>query len=587
MFDVDSALKDNSSDLAIAKGLVLQVFDKLIGDNTLYKAICGAMQAEFAGKPQDQVVDLLWLAIQNSISSMDKTMVIIDGTDALETEQQTRLLQRLSELSASAQNVNAIAVSRPLPSAAPKGCTTWTIETEDTQTDIVSFAYERLSENSMLGSLQPSQLQSLAERLATSSNGSFAWTDIAIEVVSREQTIAAVSKSIDGLPKDLKSLIDRLITTMNLQDRDTKAILAWMLAAQRPLLVDEVKALLEIDCSSVQISERFTDPESDVRHACGGLVSITDGLLRFRTLAIRHHLVSLAGNVKDFSNSSKNVFPFNMQEASYDLCLRSLAYVKLTLDRQYTYSQDLLTYPQLIEVFGDLPLMEYACRYWLTHFHASPMHQYPGTHKLTSTFKAVIPDSVAHARLEGTCLRSQHSIQETCDLLQLSLTLRTLVFGQEAPSVLQTLINVAQVREKINDQEANEYYHICFKIGRKLLSEQSTLTIWIAQRYIDTLQTMTKSTELEEILTYLVTIYKREYGVSHDSTLICMRRLAEYYVITKETPKASTIYKKIYEVMVSKYGLPPLRDTDYLHFPSEGHYQGRASKHYSRTTCLC
>ena len=587
MFEVDSALKENSSDIAIAKALVLQVFDKLIGNQALYRDVCGAIKAELAGKPQEQVVDLLWLSIHNSISSLEKTMIIVDGTDGLETKQQTRLLQRLSELSASHPLVKAIAVSRPLGSAPPKGSTIWSIETQDIHHDIVSFAYERLSENSMLGSLQPSQLQSLAERLATASNGSFAWADIAIEVVSHEQTISAVSKSIDGLPKDLKGLIDRLITTVSLQDRDSRAILAWMLAAQRPLLLGEVKALLEVDCSSVQITERFSDIENDVRRSCGGLISITDGLLRFKTLAIRHHLVSLAGSVKDFSNSSKNVFPFNMQEASYDLCIRSLAYVKLTLDRQYPYSQEPLTYSQLTEVFGELPFMEYACRYWLSHFRSSPMHQHPGTHKLTSTFKAVMPDSVPHTRLEYTCLRSQYSIQETCDLLQLSLSLRTLVFTEQAPSVLQTLINVALTVEKVKPDEANQYYHRCFKVGRELLDDESTLIIWIAHRYIDTLKTMTKSTELEEILTYIIRIYKRDYGTSHDSTLVYMRRLAEYYVITKETTKAFNVYKEIYEVMVSKYGYHATETTTIFTSLQKICTKEATPKYHSGAACLC
>ena len=117
MFEVDSALKENSSDIAIAKALVLQVFDKLIGNQALYRDVCGAIKAELAGKPQERVVDLLWLSIHNSTSSLEKTMIIVDGTDGLETKQQTRLLQRLSELSGSHPLVKAIAVSRPLGSA--------------------------------------------------------------------------------------------------------------------------------------------------------------------------------------------------------------------------------------------------------------------------------------------------------------------------------------------------------------------------------------------------------------------------------------------------------------------------------------
>ena len=70
-----------------------------------------------------------------------------------------------------------------------------------------------------------------------------------------------------------------------------------MLAAQRPLLLDEVKQLLQVDCAALQIIERFHDAEEDVRRACGGLVSITDGILRFRSLAIRQHLLDLAATM--------------------------------------------------------------------------------------------------------------------------------------------------------------------------------------------------------------------------------------------------------------------------------------------------
>ena len=554
MFDIDTALKDQTNDLAVAKNIALQVFEKLIGNMDLYKALCGAHTAGTAGKTPEQVADLLWAAIDGALSYLDKTMIIVDGTDVLEAKHQQKLLQRLSEISGRHDNVKAVAVSRPMSVASPKGAKIWNIEPEDVQPDIVSFAFERLASTEVLQHIPGSQLQSLAERLSVASNGSFAWTNVAVEVVSREKTLGSVSKTIDGLPKSLNEVVDRLVKSIDLQNRDTRQILAWLLVAQRPLLLDEVKALLEIDTTAVQVTERFTDVESDVRKSCGGLVDITDGLVRFRTLAIRHHLMNLSENVKDFSNSSKSGFPFHIQEAAYDLCLRSLAYVKLSLDRQYPLSTEPLTYTQLSEVFEELPLMQYSCRYWLTHFRDSPMHQYPGTHKLPATFKSVLPDSVAHSRLEGTCVRYQYSTQEATDMLQLSLTLRTMVLGDDTTSVLQTLINVSTLRETINVTEAHKNFSRCFTITRKVLGEENELTYLIARKYIDTLQTFTKSTETEEILTYIVQYNKRHFGVSHGSTITYMRRLGDYYTEIKETKRASTIYREIYEVLVSQYG---------------------------------
>ena len=131
------------------------------------------------------------------------------------------------------------------------------------------------------------QKHTIVHKIATSANGSFTWADIAIEVIKTEKTLAAVTKILDSLPKALKDLINRLVTTVDLTSKDSRSVLAWMLVAQRPLLLSEIKQLFEVDFSTMTYSQRFTDIELDVRHACGGLVDISDGIVRFRTLAIR------------------------------------------------------------------------------------------------------------------------------------------------------------------------------------------------------------------------------------------------------------------------------------------------------------
>jgi hypothetical protein len=399
------------------------------------------------------------------------------------------------------------------------------------------------------------QKHNIAHKIATSANGSFTWADIAIEIIKTEKTVAGITKILDSLPKALKEVINRLVATVDLTTKDCRSILAWMLAARRPLLLSEIKQLFEIDFTTMTYSHRFTDIESDVRHACGGLVDISDGILRFRSLAIRHHLNDLAGSVTDFSNSKDAKFPFHTQEANYDLCLRTLAYVKLVLDRQFHISTTFLTYNQLIELFNEHAFLEYASRYWLTHFSNSPMYEPTGKHKLTGGFKTSFPNSVAHTLIEATCVRSQYPLTEVYELLRLSLDLRKTVLGESNEVVLQSLINVATVRQHLTIKETNNYFYQAWKLSPKILSYDSEITITCAQSFIDSITTFTtRSTEVEEVLQYIVDIRKQTYGVSHTLTISYNRRLAEYYTAIKEETKAATIYREIYEIMVSRYG---------------------------------
>jgi hypothetical protein len=437
----------------------------------------------------------------------------------------------------------------------PKNIKLWSVEPEHTQADIAHFVHERLAAAPTLKSMHHDQKHTIVHKIATSAGGSFTWADIAIEVIKTEKTVAGVTKILDSLPKALKDLVNKLVATVDLTTKDSRSIIAWMLAAQRPLLLSEIKQLFEVDFSTMTYSQRFSDIEFDVRHACGGLVDISDGIVRFRTLAVRYHLNDLAGSVTDFSNRKDAKFPFHTQEANYDLCLRTLAYVKLVLDRQFYISTAPLTYSQLVELFDEHVFLEYASRYWLTHFRSSPMYEPTGKHKLTGGFKTCFPNSVAHALIEWTCIQSQYPLTEVYELLQLSLNLRKAVLGESNEVVLQSLINVATIRQRLTIKETNHYFYQAWKLSQTILSYDSEITISCAQNFIDSITTFTtRSTEVEEVLQYIVEIRKQTYGISQSTTISYIRRLAEYYTVIKEETKAASLYREIYEVMVSRYG---------------------------------
>ena len=103
--------------------------------------------------------------------------------------------------------------------------------------------------------------------------------------------------------------------------------MAWLLSAERPLLVREIRELIELDTSSCSRLPRSSRSEDDIIHALGPLVEIKQGLVRFRHTTIRENLLERAAAVTDFKNTGP--FPFSIKEAHYDIVIRCMAYVKI------------------------------------------------------------------------------------------------------------------------------------------------------------------------------------------------------------------------------------------------------------------
>lgn len=552
-FSVDTALKEQMTSLAVVKALVLQVFDKDVGNIAFYKAIMSAVAVSDAGRPVHDVENALWAALDVAMAKSQPTMFIVDGIDSV--GQDSDILERIQRLASSNESVKAIALSRPLMKREPKNMKAWNIESEQTKVDIAHFVRERLASNQVLHSMHHEQKNTIVEKISSSSQGSFTWSDLVIEIIKTEKSFASISKILDGMPKTVKEVITRLVSTVNLTSKDSKQVLAWMIASQRPLLLTEIKQLFEVDFNNMTYSERFTDVEQDIRHACGGLVEITDGIVRFRSLAIRGHLTDLAGSIEGFNNKDEK-FPFNTKEANYDLCLRLLAYVKLVVDHQVPISTTMMTQEQLRNLFDEYALLEYASRYWITQFQQSPMYDTSGKHKITGGLKNALPNTILHPLLETACIRSQYTLIEVYHLEQLTISVRKSVLGEQSEVVLQNLINVATVRQHlITIKEENIFFYEAWKVSRAILSEHSEITVVCARDYIDSVTTFTKkSTELEEVLRYFIEYQKTTYGLSDKRTIFYLRRLADYCVVIKQETMAATLYRQIYDIMVSQYG---------------------------------
>lgn len=311
------------------KGLLLQVLQLNVGDNSVYKSLATAYKLFIGAAPVTQVEDALWKALEGGLRADRHQTIVVDGVDQLKggDADGIRLLDRLHAIASKVSKTKVIAFSRPFSKLPPDSYGFFTIETSHTSRDMSYVAESLLPSVVPFETLSPTDRTTILTKLVQHSEGSFGWLVQAFEILKTEKTPEGIIKRVESLPKSLTALIDITISAIDLKHRDTKSILAWMLAAERPLLLVEMKQLMETDISNCMHSPRTTRIEDVVIQTCGPLVDIRDGFVRFKSSSIKQNLFARASSVTDFKNTG--AFPFHIKEAHYDLTIRCVAYCKI------------------------------------------------------------------------------------------------------------------------------------------------------------------------------------------------------------------------------------------------------------------
>jgi hypothetical protein len=538
------------------KGLLLQLLQLNVADNDLYKSLAYAYELSKKGSPD--IENALWTAFQAGLTGGQNHTIVIDGIDQLKGGEAaaTKLLTHLDSVVAKQNKTKILLFSRTLSNTVTQKHAHFAITPEHTRQDIGYFTNFLLSSSHTLRVLSEEDRPKVNAKITEIANGSFEWVIQAVVLLKTETTSAGILKKLESLPKTLDAIIAQVISTLDLKQRDTKSLLAWMLVSQRPLLVSEIRQLFEIDTANSTRTPRNSRIEDDITKALGSLVTIRDGFVRFASPIFKQVLIQKASSVTDFKNTG--AFPFHIQEAHYDLTIRCLTYVKIVLTRPAQPTLSPLNDYELNDLFNQHHLLQYAARYWAWHFEASPMHEPTVQHKLTQGFRAVFPHTTMLPIIEGSCYFHQSTYQDAIDHHLLTLSIRRMIIGDNSEPVLQTLLNLAVLKEiTLKTEEVNEYYYEAWKISYTL--KITTIATACAHRYIErtsSVKITTKSTTAvrrSEMLEYIITIY-RETRKSQTEILKYLEILVTLYVTIGETEKVTKLRREIYEANVKIYG---------------------------------
>lgn len=574
-------MKSQRSSANVAQGLLLQLLELNVGSVPLYKLLSAVYQRTEV----DGLEDALWTAYDTALDQLHerrpskgsrRLVIVIDGLDQLKGGDASakKLYERLHQSAKKHAAVKCILLSRPLThlpqSESSIGVRTISLDSGSRNSnDIRAFIEHSILHSKELMNLKKEDRESIVQRMLKGSNGSFLWVDLSLQLIRQENTLAGILKALDG-QNSLADLLHHISSRVNLkQSSDAKLLVSWLLVTQRPLTVREVKCLFEVDINSVSCSPRLTDIEEDIHKACGSLVVIRDGIVRFSHLAVKEYLLKAARSGE---------LGISMKDAHTHIVTRSLAYLKICFKEEdpepsFQFCGWGRSAKKSEKPAKDLPLdklmekhhfLEYATRYWTTHFQKSAMYNASSATKFTITteFRACFPESALVTMLEASWWERQSSAITAVHMHSLALELRKLVFAKSVNRALvQCYMNVAVIREKVSSTSTESYLE-AWSTSRTVLGEHSTVVMTCAEAYLTSAETVSKTTKstvtttsiTKKVTKYMFKAYKHVHGEAHELTIKYAKSLASLYLKLEKTEKAIALTREVHAVCIKTYG---------------------------------
>ncbi|KAJ5329731.1 hypothetical protein N7452_010121 [Penicillium brevicompactum] len=542
--------------LRILKGVLHQMLDHSVSDKVTQEAVlvevAQAAQGAIDGAGDDAVEESLWKGIRAGLSSNIQYMFVVDGIDQIKGGDADAMacLDHFCDL-LSQQNAGSkmIAFTRPLSTKShSKGIQQFVIQPAQTKTDLTSYVHKLLSSSASFDTQKGNQFKAAVSAIVGRSQGSFSWAEMAVAYAKQQKTLNQAVSSVQGLPQNMPELLDFHSKNLDLSQQGTISIVSWLAAAERPLLVEEIEHLLNVDPQGPSYLSKYPKDSYDTLNALSPLVMTRDGVVSFAHTCIRDHVIKHA-------TQSEGKAELSLKDAHYDLLTRSLSCVQLSVSEEVDVSLDKLSMEERNQLFDKYVVLEYTARYWLSHLLSSPLVTDDGEFHFTSGFKKLMPATVLFARLELTCRESQFSRSSVVELYRLASDIRRLVLGEKSIAFLQSLVLSARVSKLAHAGHADEHCYEAWKLSQELLGQSHAITLTCAEMMTQSFaERGTMTPQQEDIMKYLILTDSEITGVSFSQRLKYLGMIVGMYKSRGDNGSGLFISKHFYQQVLQKYG---------------------------------
>lgn len=530
----------------------MQLLDRRIGSEHLLTHINEAIEHAQSGCPASEVEAILWKGLEHALDDR-KLLILIDGLDQLSSPRigNPPALETLDRITKAKRNVKAVVLSRPVSDAALKHCQEH-ISLEKAHSegspDIKHFVQDFVYHRAELKHLKETERHEIVESFAETAHNSYILAELLLRQIDTENSAAEILKALKP-SKTAEELLDNQIGRLDAKRPETKRILSWLVAVERPLTLTEIKALLEVDLDGCAYRPFSGDVEKTVRQLCTPLVTISDGIVSIRHSSVRERLLT--------HKASK--LAIDLKDAHRELAVRTMAYVKIHFQQKdISPSSTFCDAADLRSNFLQYDLLEYAARYWTTHFRASSMYnKQTGEATPTAQFKVAFSSTARLALFEGSCLAPQHIACDADKLQNLAYNVRKSLLGEQSAAVLQTLILELYIGRKFKSATTLcEYSFEAWRASREICSTATVQSL--AESFIGYSSTLSASEHAHlcahkvEILEYLVEVHSHVHVETKHIHYLTI--LAELHVELGHIQKAVVIYRRLYHLRLQACG---------------------------------
>ncbi|KAF2866793.1 hypothetical protein BDV95DRAFT_504119 [Massariosphaeria phaeospora] len=559
-----------ATSLAVVKSLLSQLLSIRVGNVDMYYALLRAYHQCRTSADLTTYEDQLWSALTDTLKHPleggNDLIMVVDGLDEIAESQSasiqaagaispSALLEKLANITKETRGVRLIALSSSIKMPSHANGLQHQITPDDIHDDLHAVALRALVRNTHFHGKPANEQETMLGRIIQAANGSFLWTILVCENLNSQKSSDAMTKTLASLESSKPSVQDlvlKLFTSLDTTS-NAKTVLSWIMAAERPLTVEEIHTLFTIDTGRGTLSSDKGVNVNATIQSLKPLLTLHEHIIRFK-----HPIVHTA--LHDFAQQNK--IPINLQDSETDLLLRVLTYAKSTLRDKGEPLIDNHDPTMSDRLFNQHHFLEYTVRYWVLHLQQSPLAPKPsGEFKPNADLQKALPDTTILAILEQLVWDTELPIPQAIDLHKLVGTVRRTIFTDNHPSVLQTYLAVATSYLLIaNTTEAQKYFYLCTQISTKVLSDIHPLTLECATQFLTITESMGTSTRTEvttrreEILLILIAAYERQYGSTSELVIQTRKLLVELYASINEEERAMEVYRLIQDATVQQYG---------------------------------
>lgn len=503
----------------------------------------------------DQDYDnLLWTATERALGAALRgakdLVIVVDGVDESSCGE-LALFQKLAGATSKATNVKLIAFGAQTPPSTP-GQSNISVTDDLIFDDIAAVVRSALGLSHVFTSLPEMDQETLVDRITQASQGSFLSAKLLTKRVRSEDNVDGLRKAVDTAINAKLTTTDHIHQTLHAADvtDDAKLMLLWLATADRPLLVKELEALASIQVDKQTVTDRRVEPLHTLRPLTS-LVFLQDGQIFLRHALIRAAIIDLF--------SSGKLIPA-VKDRHADLATRLLVYIKSTVTHEQEPSLTALDWHEANPLLSKHPLLDFAVRYWPTHFRHTAVFVKEGEVPAAKTFAKVLPTSTTPFLL-GTTLWENRPTPELVTYHTMVTNMCRQVLSTNHVVTLQSIISLAILYRRIGFAEAIPLFHEATTVSRKLLTPRHIVTMKMATFFLDLTVEMVSKTKTdvmvkrEEILLVLVECYKSLYGNTSEQVVSTMKLLIEHYQLVEEEKKVQEIMVSLRSITTSEYGV--------------------------------